>query len=179
MRTRRFVNVAMMASVIALAAPAAAQHQGHTMPGTQPQAPEQAAACAQNQQQISALIDQVSERIEDARQTNHPSEMRAAIADLQGALATTKRLLQPCAALAAAPAGQPGGHSMEGGTSGPPTMNPGSRPASAETDPVCRMKVDPAQAPKATYKGRDYYFCSHQDREKFLKDPDAYLQKPR
>lgn len=44
-------------------------------------------------------------------------------------------------------------------------------------DPVCGLKVDPATAPRATYEGRTYYFCSEQHRDLFLKDPAKYLPK--
>lgn len=209
MSTRVLGRVAVLAIVIGRAASASAQHEGHTMPGMQPPAaaPEQAAACSQNQQQISALIEQLAQRVEAARQTNNPPDMRAAIADLQGGLATVKTLLQPCAATALPAAGQHSGDAMEGGTAGTPMVSPGSTtpapgaaspskppeqmdhaamghaaattPSPTATDPVCGMKVDPAKAPKAAYKGQDYYFCSLQDREKFLKDPEGYLKRPR
>ena len=44
--------------------------------------------------------------------------------------------------------------------------------------PVCGMKVDKATA-KATYdyKGKTYYFCCSGCKEKFVKDPEKYLNK--
>jgi len=51
--------------------------------------------------------------------------------------------------------------------------------AGAETlthDPVCGMTVDPLSAKhRATYQGRDYYFCSAGCKAKFEGDPARYL----
>ncbi|BCH22617.1 heavy metal translocating P-type ATPase [Mesorhizobium sp. L-8-3] len=44
-------------------------------------------------------------------------------------------------------------------------------------DPVCGMTVDPAAGkPTVTHGGHIYHFCSASCREKFVKEPDAYLQ---
>jgi Cu+-exporting ATPase len=44
-------------------------------------------------------------------------------------------------------------------------------------DPVCLMTVDPKTASdKADYKGKTYYFCSREDKETFVKNPDKYLK---
>ncbi|MCF6282067.1 MAG: YHS domain-containing protein [Candidatus Polarisedimenticolaceae bacterium] len=45
-------------------------------------------------------------------------------------------------------------------------------------DPVCLMELDPRKAKAvAEYKGRTYYFCSAQCREKFLARPEIFLDK--
>jgi len=46
----------------------------------------------------------------------------------------------------------------------------------AVVDPVCGMTVDPAKAPKSTYAGKTYYFCSADDKAKFDKNPKAYAK---
>ena len=44
-------------------------------------------------------------------------------------------------------------------------------------DPVCLMTVDPKTASeKADYKGKTYYFCSRDDKETFLKNPEKYVK---
>ena len=48
-------------------------------------------------------------------------------------------------------------------------------PAQA-TDPVCGMTVDTKDAQKSAYKGKTYYFCSRDDKEKFDKAPDKYAK---
>jgi P-type Cu+ transporter len=46
----------------------------------------------------------------------------------------------------------------------------------AETDPVCKMKVDPKTA-KLTYawEGKTYYFCSPGCKSKFEAAPERFL----
>ena len=43
--------------------------------------------------------------------------------------------------------------------------------------PSASRSVDTQGAEKATYKGKTYYFCSKADREKFLSDPDTYVNR--
>lgn len=45
------------------------------------------------------------------------------------------------------------------------------------TDPVCGMKVDSKTALKSVHAGKTHYFCSKEDKEKFDKNPEAYLNK--
>jgi P-type Cu+ transporter len=46
----------------------------------------------------------------------------------------------------------------------------------AVTDPVCGMTVDPRTAKHShTYDGRSYYFCSGKCREKFVANPEQYV----
>lgn len=40
---------------------------------------------------------------------------------------------------------------------------------------TCPVGFDPARAPAATYEGKLYYFCSIEDRDKFLTDPKMSL----
>ena len=40
---------------------------------------------------------------------------------------------------------------------------------------MCPAGFDPARAPSATYEGKLYYFCSIEDRDKFLTDPKMSL----
>jgi uncharacterized protein (TIGR00725 family) len=45
-------------------------------------------------------------------------------------------------------------------------------------DPVCLMELDPRDAKAvAEYRGRSYYFCSEQCKEKFLQRPETFLDK--
>ena len=48
----------------------------------------------------------------------------------------------------------------------------------AATDPVCGMAVDPAaDADRASYDGRFYYFCSSGCRDQFTADPDGFTRQ--
>jgi len=50
-------------------------------------------------------------------------------------------------------------------------------PGAAEIDPVCGMRVDPAETPhRHAYRSRDYFFCSAGCRDTFAADPEKYLQ---
>jgi YHS domain-containing protein len=43
-------------------------------------------------------------------------------------------------------------------------------------DPVCKMTVEPAKAAaQSTYRGETYYFCAVGCKQKFDRDPEAYL----
>ena len=54
--------------------------------------------------------------------------------------------------------------------------SPSAAEANLATDPVCGMKVDPANARHMTrHGGQSYYFCSGRCREKFEADPARYL----
>jgi len=44
-------------------------------------------------------------------------------------------------------------------------------------DPVCKMDVEPNNAPaKVEYKGKNYYFCASGCKVAFEKDPEKYLK---
>src|SRR5437762_4667240 len=47
-----------------------------------------------------------------------------------------------------------------------------------ETDPVCGMRVEPANAAGSfAYQGTTYYFCARSCLEKFKANPAAYLER--
>jgi len=49
--------------------------------------------------------------------------------------------------------------------------------AALAIDPVCGMKVDPADAKhRFSYKGQDYFFCGARCRERFEAEPEKFLQ---
>jgi YHS domain-containing protein len=44
-------------------------------------------------------------------------------------------------------------------------------------DPVCGMKVDPDKTDlKASYQGKDYWFCAEACRREFMKNPQRYRE---
>ncbi len=52
----------------------------------------------------------------------------------------------------------------------------GKEEFSMETDPVCKMKVDPSQAAGVSeYKGKKYYFCSAGCKREFDRDPEKFV----
>jgi YHS domain-containing protein len=55
-------------------------------------------------------------------------------------------------------------------------MTTPDNPAARLADLTCRPRVDPDTAPRATYLGKAYYFCTIADRDVFLKAPAKYLE---
>ena len=59
-----------------------------------------------------------------------------------------------------------------------PTARPPEPTPATVTDPVCGMSVTPGKAKggSASHAGREYWFCNPSCRDRFLTDPDRYLQ---
>lgn len=49
-------------------------------------------------------------------------------------------------------------------------------PAERVIDPACAATIDLVNAPRATYRGIVYYFCTVADRDEFVRNPEAYLK---
>lgn len=48
---------------------------------------------------------------------------------------------------------------------------------SSVKDPVCGMEAQKSKTtPQSTYKGKTYYFCSLEDKQKFDKNPQKYIK---
>jgi YHS domain-containing protein len=181
------------AIVIVLVVPAtawAAQQQ----PGPQMAGVAQAAVtgCAQAHPMAERTIEMTNRRLEAARQANSPSAMRAAMDDLQAALRQLRTDIAPCAGLESLAPDPHAGHVMPAAPQAPAAPPPA--PAAADADAVhamttaenpaarladltCQPHVDPDTAPRATYLGKAYYFCTAADRNLFLKAPAKYLQR--
>lgn len=68
-------------------------------------------------------------------------------------------------------------HAPHGNSHGGADHDQAVRAGQIVRDPVCGMAVDPAAGkPTAAYNGHTYHFCSASCREKFTKEPEAYLQ---
>lgn len=91
---------------------------------------------------------------------------------------------KPAAAKPAAAADAHGGH-VQSETPAPANapeaateaMTTPDNPAARLADLTCRPRVDPDTAPRATYLGKAYYFCTTADRDLFLKSPAKHLQQ--
>ncbi len=80
-------------------ATAFAQHEGHQMPGMPSFAVSRAvSSCAESSQAVTRALDAATIRINEARQTNEPAKLRAAVSDLQLALGQMRTLLASCVA---------------------------------------------------------------------------------
>jgi len=120
--------------------------------GSSADAAETLAQCAQVQPVIQRLLDGASARLEAARQSNSAEALRAAVADVDGALRDVRAQLAPCANVP--PAGDAhAGHAMPNvqqapaAAPGTPAMAPGSTsPAPAAVAPGAKAPasaVDP------------------------------------
>ena len=157
---------------------AAAQHDAH-QPGATPASAEMA-QCARVQPVVDSIITAATARLESARQSNSPSEMRAAVDHLEAAFRDIRTHLASCAPppKASTPAASDphAGHAMP---SAPAELSkaPAAKPAPKEMDPVNGLIVDPATSPKTTYQGAIYYFSSEQSRKEFLANPAKFAKK--
>ena len=100
---------------------AAAQHEAHQ--AAAPQASAEMVQCARVQPVIDNIIAASMARLELARQSNNPAEMRAAVDHLEAALRDIRTQLAPCSAPAA---GADAGHAMPGMPQAPGTPAAGA-----------------------------------------------------
>ena len=131
-----------------------AQQAGHQMAGTAQASGGGAAMCAQNSQGVTRTIDIINARIEDARQTNDASKLRAAIGDLQSVFAQIKSQLADCVGLSVEAGGamgnMPGMDHSKVQAQGTPVMQPGSpSPAPGATGGTPMAGMDHSKMPMA------------------------------
>src|SRR5690348_13726163 len=100
-RVRRQI-ARLLILVVAGCGAVAARQQDHAMPGQTgaPGGPQNALAalCVESQQRAVAIVDQVSRRVEAARRSESPTELRSAIDDLQAAMNQMRSVLRSCSA---------------------------------------------------------------------------------
>lgn len=145
---RRTLAAAFAAGLTWMAAPAMAQHEGHQVPAQQAAnapAAELVAACVAAQRHVSSLADGVNRRLEDARQSNSPQQIRAALADVQAALVEIRTRAAACSPLQAAsqPADPHTGHTMPGAPAPQSVKEPGATAAPTTPAPKPAKPADP------------------------------------
>ena len=121
MSTVRFLLIIMFAAALTAAGPAA-QHEGHQMPAASSAA---AAPCPQVQPAINNIIAAATARLEAARQSNNPADMRAAIDSMDAALRDIRTQL---AVVTTRPAHSPADHGEHGKPGSHPAHNPRRNP---------------------------------------------------
>ena len=76
-----------------------------------------------------------------------------------------------------APAGKPPAADPHAGHTAAATSAPAQSVADGKAvDPVCGLRVDPADAATTKHGGRTYHFCSVQHRDLFVSNPAKYLR---
>ena len=141
MRSRVAIAAAFLAGLGA-AATAFAQHEGHQIPAT----PGGMGACADHSRASLEIIDRAQRRLEESRQTNNPSRMRAAVDDLQQALGELRTHQSLCVSAAAAAA-----KSAE-------SMQPGSSPGMEMMD---HSKMPPGKTKEMDHSRMDMSSKDH------------------
>ncbi len=199
----RRLPLAVIATLAISAATVAAQHEEHQMSAAPAVAAIDAATCAENARQARVTLKAALQRLERTRQANDAAAMRTTVDDLQSALGLIDTRLGACVAPAtqqpagtpptpAAPEGTAGmdhskmagmdhskmdhsmmDHSKMAGMTAPLKMSEDAAQLSCGGD---QPKLTAATAPRATYQGKTYYFCSESDRQKFVADPARYLK---
>jgi YHS domain-containing protein len=123
--------------------------------------------CQGHHAEAMRASDQVNVHLSEAKRSGTLADMRQHVESAEKAMTDMEKhmsLFMGCM--------MGGGMKSHGMTSGE------KKTAGKVVDPVCGMTVDPVAAPSAMYKGKTYYFCSEDDKEKFEKSPEAYVKKP-
>jgi len=123
-------------------------------------------ACHEHCTATSKLIRDASAAVSAAKDSGDQARMRSALVQADKALTEMNTHVDTCMRMM----GHMGMASMQG-------MGHGKSQHGQAVDPVCGMAVDPKTAASATHEGVTYYFCSEEDRAKFLKDPAGYVKK--
>ncbi|MDQ2980095.1 MAG: hypothetical protein M3R62_12835, partial [Acidobacteriota bacterium] len=155
-------NVLLGAVLMASSGLALGQHAGHAVPPSSPSAGSENRTPAKDKEMSPAsagAIGRLSERLELARQSNDPAQMRAALDDIQNSLGELKRY--------AAETGEPpesrsmgsmGG--MQGmdqsKMSGMPGMNPSGTAATGSKKSMPGMAPPPKSPPSGKAKEMDH-----------------------
>ena len=122
---------------------ALAQHDAHQTAAAQ--AATELISCARVQPLVEHIIAAATMRLESARQTNNPSEMRAAVDHLEAALRDIRAQLEPCRT-AAASANPDAGHTMPGMPQPGSAAAAPSQPPPNTADPHAGHAMAPATA---------------------------------
>jgi YHS domain-containing protein len=120
--------------------------------------------CGEHHAAAMKASDDVSTHLAEAKHSTTLAEMRTHVEAADKAMTEMKNQMSMCMEMM---------NKMHGEKS-----NVGSKATAATVvDPVCGMDVESASAPKATYAGKTYYFCSEDDQAKFQKNPEQYVRK--
>lgn len=139
----KMLTVALAAIGLAMRVPPVlAQHEEHQLPGTVALANANVGACAQNAKTVIGAIDQANARVEDARQSNDPAKLRAAVGDLQLVLTQMRTQLADCVALSQPTQAGTGTANMAGMDHSKMNMGSAPKPAAAEPSTSTGGKTD-------------------------------------
>src|SRR5262245_487101 len=94
-KMKSWIRAAVAAALFAMGAAtvAVAQHEGHGAAPKPSPVPSAQGDCAARARESLRALDAASRRLEEARQTNNPAKMRAAVEELQRDLAEIRARL--------------------------------------------------------------------------------------
>lgn len=125
--------------------------------------------CGEHHSAAMKASDDLSMHLAEAKRSTTLAEMRRHVEMADSSMTEMKKHMSLC---------MEGMHEMHGGKTGAGMMGTGSNATAAKVvDPVCGMEVNTAGSPTATHAGKTYYFCSEEDKAKFVKNPEQYAGK--
>lgn len=130
--------------------------------------------CHNHCQDTSKAIDQVLNNLNQAKASNDRAKMRAAIGQVQKPLSEMKQHMTMCTQMMGMMEKMHGGMMKDTHAS---MIQTEKQTTAKVVDPVCGMEVDPKTSESAIYKGKTYYLCSKEEKEKFQKNPEQYINK--
>jgi YHS domain-containing protein len=138
------------------------------------------AGCRKHCQTTMKSMEQMERTMVDAKASNDPAKMRAALDQAQKPLADMKEHMNMCMNMMNMMQKMHGQGGMMGGA-GHMGMMSGEqlRMTTSPNDlgTLCKANVNSMNAPRATYQGKTYYFCSDADKEQFEKTPQKFIKK--
>lgn len=180
---RRAIAITIVAVLFGVAA---AAHQRTDKPSQktgQMSMDDMMTGCREHCQANMKSIDQMEKTMADAQASNDPAKMRAALEQARKPLTDMREHMSMCMNMMSMMEKMHGGRGMGGmmGGAGHMEMMSGGQikftASASELISLCSGKVTSANAPRATYEGQTYYFCSESDKEKFQKGPEKFIKK--
>jgi YHS domain-containing protein len=132
--------------------------------------------CGEHHSAAMKAKDQANVHLAEAKGATTLTEMRRHVELAQSSMAEMEKQMSTCMETMHKMHGGMEGHHKGMTGSAMSGKSSGATAAAKAVDPVCHMEVDPANAPKATYNGKTYYFCSEAEKEQFEKNPGAYVK---
>jgi YHS domain-containing protein len=128
--------------------------------------------CGEHHSAAMKASEQVSVHLAEAKRSTTLAQMRTHVEAADKAMAEMKNHMHTCMEMMGTMHGEKTGAGMMRSSTA------SDEKASAKVvDPVCGMEVETENTAKATYKGQTYYFCSEDDKAKFVKNPEQYAAK--
>ena len=160
---KRATAVAVVAMLFGIAAVAQQPADKPAQKGGQMSMDDMMAGCREHCQASMKSMDQMAKAMADAKASNDPAKMRAALDQAEKPLTDMREHMSMCMNMMNMMQKMHGGGmgGMMGGMMSGDQIKVAT--STSELANLCEGKVSAADAPRATYQGRIYYFCSQAD----------------